>query len=127
MKNDSEVTLQELKEAMTKFREERGWGKHMTPKNIAISIALEAAELLEHYQWDEYRQDDDEAVAEELVDIILTCISLSTILDIDIASRFYDKLERIKKKYPTEKFNADTDNAEEYFRIKKAYRQKKVP
>lgn len=124
MKGDAETSLQELKDLMVQFRKERGWDKHLTPKNLAISISLEAAELLEHYQWDEYSDKDSQAVADELADVIITCFSLATVLDVDIASTFRHKLERIKKKYPVTVFNPDTDNEAEYFRIKKSYRQK---
>jgi hypothetical protein len=53
-KTDNTTSIQELKDAIRTFREERGWGKSRTPRNMAVSIAVEAAELLEHFQWGEY-------------------------------------------------------------------------
>jgi dCTP diphosphatase len=121
-KNDQEITLQELKDQMIQFRTERGWDKHLTPKNLAISISLEAAELLEHYQWDELKRDDAQEIADELADIIITCISFATVLDLDIGTIFQSKLERIKQKYPTDIFKPGEDISEAYFKAKKAYR-----
>lgn len=125
MSTDRETTLQELKDAVAQFREERGWRKHHTPKNLAISIALEAAELLEHYQWDEYRKSDEaEEIASELADILMYVFNFADVNDIDISSSFYRKLDHAKQKYPVEKFNKDSLNNDEYFRIKQNYKAK---
>lgn len=99
-------------------------GRSHSPKNVAISLCIEAAELLEHFQWDEYRQEDKQAIADELADVIFNCLNFANQMDIDITSAFMKKFERIQKKYPVELFNPKNDSAEEYFRIKKAYRQK---
>ncbi len=123
-KGDNETTLQELKDLVNKFEQERGWQKHHKPKNVAISLCIEAAELLEHFQWDEYRQEDKQAIADELADVIFNCLNFANQMDIDITKAFMKKFERIQKKYPVEVFNPDNDSAEEYFRIKKEYRQK---
>jgi len=122
-KGDSETTLQELKDLMTQFRQERGWDKHLTPKNLAISISLEAAELLEHYQWDELKKDDDQEIADELADIIITCMSFASVLDLDVTKAFHSKLERIKQKYPTDVFKPGADINDAYFKTKQAYRR----
>jgi len=121
-KRDAETTIQELKDLVTKFETERGWQQHHTPKNVAISLCLEAAELLEHFQWDEYRQQDKQAVADELADVVFNCLNFAAVMDIDIASAFRDKFKRVQKKYPVELFHPGTANNDEYFRIKKAYR-----
>ena len=119
---DAETTIQELKDLVIQFERERGWAKHHTPKNVAVSLCIEAAELLEHFQWDSYEQRDKQAIADELADVIFNCLNFASTMDIDIASAFLSKFERIQKKYPVEIFNPDSDNPEEYFRIKKAYR-----
>ncbi len=124
-KGDNETTLQELKDLVRKFETERGWQKHHSPKNVAISLCIEAAELLEHFQWDEYRQEDKQAIADELADVIFNCLNFANQMDIDITSAFMKKFERIQKKYPVELFNPGNDSAKEYFRIKKEYRKKK--
>lgn len=124
-KSDSNTTFQELKESVHKFQKDRGWSRHHKPKNVAISICIEAAELLEHFQWDEtYVRDDKQAIADELADIIFNCLNFADVMDIDIATAFTSKFKRVQEKYPVELFNPHSDSAEEYFRIKKTYRKK---
>jgi dCTP diphosphatase len=123
MKKDHETTVQELKELIVKFRDERGWKDEHTPKNLSMSIAIEAAELMEHFQWDTYRKEDKPAIADELADVIAYCFNLADAMDIDVATSFRSKLERAAKKYPVELFNPDSKNNDEYHKIKKAYRQ----
>lgn len=125
MKRDDETTLQELKDLVIQHAVERGWRKHHSPKNLAISISLEAAELLEHYQWDDYKKEDKQAIADELADLLTYAFNFAATCDIDIATAFREKLERAAKKYPVEIFNPDSDGNDEYFRIKKSYRHGK--
>jgi len=124
-RGDSETTLQELKDLITKFSDERGWERHHTPKNLAISICLEAAELLEHFQWNEYQQKDKQKIADELADVMSYVVNFARVMDIDIATTFRDKLTRAEKKYPTELFNKERVGTEDFFKIKQAYRKKK--
>lgn len=123
--NDQTTTLQELKDLVADFRDERNWAKHHSPKNLAMSIAIEAAELMEHFQWDEYTIQKKAEIADELSDVLLYSFNLADTLGIDISRAYRDKLARAKKKFPTELFNAEHDSPEEYARIKKAYRQGK--
>lgn len=122
-KNDSNTTLQDLKDAFVQFRDERGWGKHHKPKNLAMSIAIEAAELMEHFQWDDYGSEDKQGIADELADVLGYCISFAETMDIDIATAFFHKVEHNKKKYPVEIFSPNHDDAEAYRKIKAAYRK----
>lgn len=124
-KSDNDTTLQELKELVAKFRDERDWKKHHSPKNLSISIALEAAELMEHFQWDEYTKTSKKEIEAELADIIIYCFNFAETMDIDIASAFKAKLDKAAKKYPVEIFSAGKDNAEDYMRVKQDYRQGK--
>jgi NTP pyrophosphatase (non-canonical NTP hydrolase) len=124
-RDDSDTTIQELKDLIKAFRDERGWSKHHTPRNLAVSIAIEAAELMEHYQWETYQKDEKQAIANELADILMYCMDFATVTDIDVATAYKAKLEKAKKKYPTELFNPDNDNVDTYFAVKKAYRQGK--
>lgn len=95
-------------------------GKHHSPKNLAVSIAIEAAELMEHYQWGEYSHEDNaEEVASELADIIIYCLFFAVSNNIDIASAVENKIEQISKKYPVEVFNQDRDDPKDYWEIKK--------
>jgi NTP pyrophosphatase (non-canonical NTP hydrolase) len=123
-KNDDDTTVQELKALIIQFSEERGWERHHTPKNLAISISLEANELLEHFQWDEYQKNDKEELESELADILAYLLNFAAVLDIDISSAFKQKLKKAAKKYPVELFNKERVGEADFFRIKKEYRSK---
>jgi dCTP diphosphatase len=124
-KDDSETTIQELKDLRREFCDERGWRKHHAPKNLSMSIAIEAAELMEHFQWDRSSEIDKKAIAGELSDILSYCLDLADALGIDIATAYRQKTDHAKEKYPTHIFNPDSDSAEDYHRIKKEYRKDK--
>jgi NTP pyrophosphatase (non-canonical NTP hydrolase) len=124
-RKDTDTTIAELKKLVIQFREERDWGKHHTPKNLAISISLEAAELLEHFQWDDYTTTDKQHVADELADVLIYCFNFADTMDIDIATAFRAKLQAAAIKYPVETFSKGQDRPEDYHRVKQAYRQTK--
>lgn len=89
-----------------KFREERNWDQFHNPKDLAISISLEAAELLEVFQWsgtDLEKQDKTQAMKEELADIFIYAILLSEKLGVDISEIIEDKLAKNGEKYQKEK------------------------
>lgn len=125
MKNDKSSTIQELKNLVEKFRTERNWGKHHSPKNLAVSIAIEAAELLEHFQWDNYREENKDDLEGELADIIIYCLFFAVSNKIDISKAVDKKIAHISKKYPINVFNDKKDDPKDYWRIKKKYRGKK--
>ena len=122
--DDKATAVQELKDLAEKFRAERNWGKHHTAKNLAASISIEAAELLEHYQWGEYAPDEAKGEIEgELADIVIYCLFFAVSNGIDIASAVERKIEKSSKKYPVSTFNHETDDPKEYWRIKNAHRK----
>lgn len=125
-KSDADTSLQYLKDIAVAFRDARDWRKHHQPKNLAMSVCIEAAELLEHFQWDELGEKDKEEIADELADVLINCIFLADVMNIDIASSFIDKLERAKKKYPISVFNPERDGgtSDDYITVKRAYREK---
>jgi NTP pyrophosphatase (non-canonical NTP hydrolase) len=86
--------------ALRAFVEARDWDQFHTPDNLAKSIAIEAAELLECYQWGS--TPDQERVEEELADVITYCIHLANKLGIDLDDIVMSKLEKTAKKYPVE-------------------------
>lgn len=104
--NDQQVTLDQLKAQMAGFVRERDWEKFHTPKNLSMALAVEAAELLEHFQWlteQESQQLDAErlhAVADELADIQLYLLSLVNVLQLDLSRAVQNKLEKNARKYP---------------------------
>jgi len=126
-KADDTTTIQELIDAFTAFRAERGWDKSATPRNLATSIAIEAAELLEHFQWGEDDGLGKQEQADELADILGYCVSFAHAIGIDISTAFFDKLERAKQKYPIELFHPGNHDDETYHRIKQSYRQHTRP
>lgn len=93
--------MQELKDEIIKFQKERDWKKFHTPENLAKSISIEAAELLEHFQWgNDYDVDD---VAEELADVLIYCFYMADTLDLDVKEIMLNKLDKNAEKYPVDK------------------------
>jgi NTP pyrophosphatase (non-canonical NTP hydrolase) len=105
---DQATNLQELKKVVVEFRDERDWRKYDTPKNLAISISIEAAELLEHFQWktdvevDEMSSNPQKRreVSDELADVMIYCLGFADMLKIDVAEALKKKLEKTSEKYP---------------------------
>jgi NTP pyrophosphatase (non-canonical NTP hydrolase) len=110
--SDQETPVGDLREMVREFVAERDWRQFHTPKNISMALAIEAAELMEHFQWltpDQSRaiakQDKDlAAVAEELADVICYAFALANELDIDVTTAMRSKMEKNRTKYPAEKY-----------------------
>lgn len=96
------IKVEEIIKEIKKFNEERDWGKFHTPENLAKSISIEAAELLEHFQWDSENYNKEE-VCEELADVFTYCIQMAMKLEVSPEEIILKKLEKTKKKYPVEK------------------------
>lgn len=103
------ITMDELKEELTKFQKERDWKKFHTPENLAKSISIEAAELLEHFQWG--KEYDIGEVSEELADVLIYCFYMADSLDLDISEIMLDKMKKNAIKYPVDKSKG---NAKKY-------------
>jgi dCTP diphosphatase len=109
--HDNQTTLQDVKDAMSRFAEERDWLQFHAPKNLAMGTAIEAAELMEHFQWlevDASRKllDDPvkrEAIQEELADVLLFVVQFASVTGIDLAQAAADKLVKNAQKYPVDK------------------------
>lgn len=93
-----EVFLDRIKE----FNRERNWDQFHTPANLAKSIAIEAAELLEHFQWNDCEFNKEE-VEEELADVMTYCLQMSLVLKVDIIDIMNQKMNKTELKYPVEK------------------------
>jgi NTP pyrophosphatase (non-canonical NTP hydrolase) len=110
--SDADTTVANLRRMVGQFVDERDWSQFHSPKNLSMSIAIEAAELMEHFQWvdvDESRtlgasSEQAPQIREELADILCYALSLANVLDIDVASAVLDKIAKNAKKYPTERF-----------------------
>jgi dCTP diphosphatase len=109
---DTETTIAALKELVRDFRNRRDWEQFHTPKNLSMSIAIEAAELMEEFQWltseesQQLREDEEKlaSLGEELADIIIYCLSFANSLNIDITAAVRDKLAKNARKYPEDKY-----------------------
>lgn len=86
---------------LRQFVAERDWSQFHTPENLAKSISIEAAELLEHFQWGQY--ENHEGVVEELADVLTYALLLADRLGVDPEEIVLKKLEQTKKKYPVDK------------------------
>ncbi len=101
--------IQELTDIIIKHRDARDWKQFHNPKDVALSLVLEAAETLEHFQWkskeeiEQYVKDHKEKIGEELADVLYWVLLLSHDLNIDIKDAFKRKMDVNEKKYPVEK------------------------
>lgn len=112
MTHDADTTLAALRETMRQFIHERDWAKYHTPRNLAASVAVEAGELLELFQWltpeeavERLRSDAAfrKAVGEEMADVLMYLMSLANAADLDVAATVAAKMEKNRRKYPAEK------------------------
>ncbi len=109
---DNKTTLKELKEVIARFEAERDWKQFHAPKNLAMGLAIETAELLEHFQWisaEESRQvmhDETQMalVAEELADVLGYLLNLALEMEVDLSEAFYAKMKRNEQKYPADQY-----------------------
>src|SRR5262245_17351127 len=108
--SDSSTTIADLRQIVRRFVEERDWRQFHSPKNLSMSLAIEAAELMEHFQWidiDESRRlaDDPEKLAaagEEIADVLCYILALANELQLDLSSALRDKMVKNAAKYPAE-------------------------
>lgn len=118
--------LSELHQKILKFNQQRGWNP--SAQNIAKSVVIEAAELLEHFQWDKDEDDikkkDLTEVGFEIADVIWYLFTLANKLNINLVDAINHKLEHNELKYPAEMFNGK-HNDKFYREQKQKYRQHK--
>ena len=109
--------LNTLKQLMREFADTRDWNQFHSPKNLAMALSVEVAELLEHFQWlneeqsKNLPQDKLDAVGHELADTLLYLVRLADKLDIDLFSAAQNKMDLNNKKYPVDKSRG---NAKKY-------------
>jgi NTP pyrophosphatase (non-canonical NTP hydrolase) len=102
-------SLAELREALRRFAAERDWDQFHSPKNLAAALSVEAAELLEHFQWlseaasQSLPDAQRVAVGHEMADVLLYLVRLADKLDIDLLAAAAGKLELNAAKYPVDK------------------------
>ena len=110
-KSDRVVTISDLKQQVYQFVDERDWNKYHNLKNLSMSVAIEAAELMEIFQWT--NEDESERalkdvaflqrIEQEVADIIIYCLSLANVTNIDISQAVLGKIDQNKAKYPEER------------------------
>lgn len=109
--------LIELRDKLRAFTREREWDRYHTPKNLAMALIVEAAELAEHFQWltaEESQSPQDgrrEKIRDELADVLIYLVELADTLDVDLAAAARDKIGKNALKYPVEKARG---NAKKY-------------
>jgi dCTP diphosphatase len=109
---DNQATIHELRQLVEQFVSSRDWHQFHTPKNLAIALAVEAAELMEHFQWldpqesralahDPLRR---AAAGEELADVVCYALAMANELGIDVSDAVRQKMIKNAQKYPADKF-----------------------
>ncbi len=112
MMTDADTTIAQLKQFVQSFVDERDWQRFHDPKNLSMSVAIEAAELMEHFQWLRSGQLSElgedrvamAAIEEELADVFCYVLSFASAMGIDLCAALESKMVKNRKKYPTEKF-----------------------
>lgn len=110
--SDSTTTVADLRQIIRQFVDERDWRQFHAPKNISMALAIEAAELMEHFQWidgEASRQLPEDpaklaAIGEELADVIGYSFALANELGIDVADAIRAKMVKNRQKYPADEF-----------------------
>lgn len=110
--SDQTTTVAELRQLVRTFVDERDWRRFHSPKNISMALAIEAAELMEHFQWIDgdasraVKENDLKLaeVGEELADVLCYALALANELEIDVAQAMHDKMKKNEIKYPADQF-----------------------
>jgi NTP pyrophosphatase (non-canonical NTP hydrolase) len=111
MSTDTTTTLADLREIVRRFVEERDWRQFHSPKNLSMSLAIEAAELMEHFQWIDINEsraiasDQQKLVAirDEIADVLCYLLALANELNLDLSQAIRDKMVKNAAKYPLER------------------------
>ena len=112
--------LDQLRAIVRQFVEERDWDQFHTPKNLASALSVEAAELLEHFQWlqhgraDELGPDKLVEVRHEMADVLVYLVRLADKLDVDLLAAVQDKMVLNRTKYPADLVRGDARKYDEY-------------
>ena len=109
--DDTQTPIAELKNRVLAFAQEREWEQFHSPKNLAMALAAEAAELMEHFLWTDATASHARAaeparaekIREELADVIIYALEFANVTGIDVTQAVVDKMARNAAKYPVEK------------------------
>ena len=98
--------LSALRELIRHFVDERDWAQFHTPKNLAMAMSIEAAEVMEHFQW--------LPTGHELADVLVYLVRLADVLEIDLPAAVADKMALNRQKYPADRVRGDARKYDEY-------------
>ncbi len=109
---DRSTTVSDLRTLVRDFVDARDWQQFHSPKNLSMALAIEAAELMEHFQWitpDASREIDKDGeklgeVSEELADVLCYALAIANELNIDVATAMASKMKKNELKYPADEF-----------------------
>lgn len=110
--SDSKTTLAQLRQLVGDFVDRRDWHQFHSPKNLSMSMAIEAAELMEHFQWisaEQSRRVADQpqrlaAASEELADVLCYALAMANELGLDLSTVIRQKIARNEQKYPADEY-----------------------
>jgi dCTP diphosphatase len=110
--SDQETTVAQLRQIVCQFVDARDWQQFHSPKNLSMALAIEAAELMEHFQWittDASRRVGENpekltAVGEELADVLCYALAIANELEIDVSDAMCRKMEKNAVKYPADEY-----------------------
>lgn len=110
--SDDQATLAELRDVVRGFVAERNWQKFHAPKNLAMALAIEAAELMERFQWLDVAESravppdspEAEAIREEVADVFCYTLAIANELGFDLTQAFARKMAKNRQKYPADEF-----------------------
>ena len=111
-RNDDKTTVADLRQLVDDFVRARDWSQFHSPKNLSMALAIEAAELMEHFQWIEIgasrdianQPDKRAAVCEELADVLAYTLAMANSLDIDLTNAVQVKMAKNGIKYPADAY-----------------------
>ena len=107
---DGQTTVDALKDEVRLFIEKREWGKYHNPRDLSMSLSIEAAELLEIFQWRDSEEIEEEMhglrgrIEEELADIAIYVLSFCNALEIDLSQIVTEKIKMNEEKYPIDTY-----------------------
>ena len=110
---DDQTTIADLRAQAKAFVAERDWPQFHSPKNLSMAIAIEAAELMEHFQWLTIEESESLVqegatrgqVVDELADVLIYCLSLANVLSVDLSEAIIRKLTHNARKYPVDEYH----------------------
>jgi NTP pyrophosphatase (non-canonical NTP hydrolase) len=114
------LNINEISLRLKKFADDRNWNQFHSPKNLSMALSVEAAELLEHFQWLSEQESlslnetKKNAVATEIADVLIYLIRISDILNIDLSEAVNSKMKLNTEKYPADKVYGNSKKYTEY-------------